>query len=44
MIGFEPRISGVGSDRTTNCTTTTDHGPTKNNKNWGSMVVGVDKA
>ena len=23
MTGFEPRISGVGSDRSTNCTATT---------------------
>ena len=23
MIGFEPRISGVGSNRSTNCATTT---------------------
>ena len=25
MVGFEPRISGVGSDRSANCVTTTAH-------------------
>ena len=25
MTGFEPRTSGVGSDRSTNCATTTAH-------------------
>ena len=26
MLGFEPRISGVGSDRIANCNTITAHG------------------
>ena len=29
MAGFEPRITGIGSDRSTNCATTTAHEPNK---------------
>ena len=41
MLGFEPRISGVGSDRSTNWATATDCSQTKSHKIWLDGVVAL---
>ena len=43
MTGFEPRISGVGGDRSTNCATITVHSRSQLHTLGGSVVSRNDE-